>query len=181
MKRELTPYSIGPKSDGQISFPLRTALVENDILNNKKSKYEVFLQVNNYLLYEHVNEGTSLKLITNLKWEDLHEEENLKKLQAYIEYLILLIKYKSLFNNIALTNIKLTWFYPVSMSKYHKGRLSEIWSEKMEKVFGSHFGNENVRSLPESVGPYYYYYKESYIRSDIISRCRGRLHGCIRL
>ena len=159
-ERELFPYSIGNNGNSEISFPLRTALVENKILNNKKSKYEVFQQVNNYLLYEHVDEGTSLELITNLKWEDLHEEKNLKRLQAYIEYLILLIKYKSLFKNVALANTKLTWFYPVSMSTYHKGRLSEIWSEKIEKVFGSHYRNENVRSLPESVGPYYYYYKK---------------------
>ena len=168
-ERELMPYAVGSSRGDGISFPLRTALVENKTLNKGDSQYDIYLHANNYLLYEHLEHGNDLELITNLKWEDLHEEANLKRLRAYLEHLILLIKYKSLFNNVALSNTKLTWFFPVSMSKYHKGRLSEIWSEKMEKVFGSHFKKENVRSIPESVGPYYYYYKKKGISGLTLS------------
>lgn len=168
-QRELIPFTVGKGSENEISFPVRTALVYNRTTNKADKNFEIFKQVNNYLFYEHMHQGSELKLETNLKWEDLHVGEHLRNLEAYIEHLVLMIKHKSLTNNIALKNLKLTWLYPVSMSKYHKGRLSKIWADKLVKVFGSEFIQENVRSIPESIGPYYYYYKKRAISGLTLS------------
>ena len=158
-ERELIPYSIG---DGkhEVNFPLRTALVEN--VNNKANEGEldIFQDANNYLLYEQKEEGEDLILNTNLKWEDLHSLSNLNRLYAYIEYLITLVYYKSLYLNIDPSNTQITWFYPVSMSRYHRGRLTEAWSKKIKKVYGDKYDESRLKKIPESIGPYYYYHKK---------------------
>lgn len=166
-EREMMPYTLGD-NDSKNSFPLRTALVE-DIHNNSSGSLEVFRSANNYLLYEKIGEGQDLQLHPNLKWENLHINENLSRLKTYIEYLLRLVYYKSVSLNIDLANVNITWFYPISMSRWHRGQLEDIWTSKAEHVFREKFNPENIRKLPESVGPYYYYYAKRAITGLTVS------------
>jgi hypothetical protein len=158
-ERELIPYTLGAKGSKN-GFPLRTALIENKNSAVGDDNREVFKNSNNYLLYEKLGEGNDHSLKTNLKWENLHNNINLQRLEAYIEYLIRLIYYKALSLNIDLSNVKITWYYPTSMSRYHRGRLSEAWIKNVRKIFRTKSDENNITKLPESVGPYFYYYKK---------------------
>ena len=135
--------------------PFRTCLVQNKDVNYNKPTF-VFADVNAAFDYEKVAIRKYLKAFTDLKWAN-DKTDNNSRLTHYIEELLLLCKSKVLSNNGNMGNTKVTWFYPVSMSTAHLGRLRRIWQKNFKKVFGNTVKEENLIDYPESIPPFYFY------------------------
>lgn len=135
--------------------PFRTCLVQNKDVNYSMPTF-VFADANAAFDYEKVAIRKYLKAFTDLKWANNKVEDN-ARLAHYIEELLLLCKGKVLSNNGNISNTKVTWFYPVSMSSAHLGRLRKIWQKSFKKVFGNSINENNLIDYPESVAPFYYY------------------------
>ncbi len=155
-ENELLPFTIGDKNS-EIHFPLRTAMVESDV--NFDMPVEIFKHLNNYLLYEIRSLDDYLTLNTTLKWEALDDPHNRIRLNAFIENLVWYIFFKSLTLNINIYTVNVVWFYPVSMGDFQKGLMREAWENSFLKIFGKKFPLNNIKSIPESIGPYIYYFK----------------------
>jgi len=135
--------------------PFRTCLVQNKDVNYSKPTF-VFADANAAFDYEKVVIRKYLKAFTDLKWAK-DDNDNTSRLTHYIEELLLLCKSKVLRNNGNMSNTKVTWFYPVSMSSAHLGMLRSIWQKNFKKVFGNNISEKNLSDYPESVAPFYYY------------------------
>jgi len=104
------------------------------------------------------------RLYQDIKWSN--ETLAAKRMQAYIESLMLILRSKVVMNGGDLTATKIVWFYPVSMSKNKVNQLSKIWKEAYVKFFGDN--DSNVMHMTESVAPYEYY-KAQYGAADIVT------------
>jgi len=135
--------------------PYRTCLIQNKDVNYMKPTF-VFADANAGFDYEKVSIRPYLKPFTNLKWAK-DGNDNTARLSLYIEELLVLCKNKVLLNQGNLTNTKVTWFYPVSMSSAHLNRLRAIWKNKYLKVFGVSANPEKLIDFPESIAPFYYF------------------------
>jgi hypothetical protein len=153
LKQEVISKFFG--KDELRNSPFRTCLVQNKDVNYSKPTF-VFADVNAAFDYEKVAIRKYLKAFTDLKWAN-NKTDNNARLTHYIEELLLLCKGKVLSNNGNISNTKVTWFYPVSMSSAHLGRLRTIWKNNFIKVFGSGMNENNLIDYPESVAPFYYY------------------------
>jgi len=135
--------------------PFRTCLVQNKDVNYNKPTF-VFADANAAFDYEKIAIRKYLKAFTDLKWAN-DKTDNNSRLTHYVEELLMLCKSKVLSNNGNMGNTKVTWFYPVSMSSAHLGRLRTIWKKNFKKVFGNTVKENNLIDYPESVAPFYYY------------------------
>lgn len=163
---ELFPYTFG-ENNNICKFPLRTAMVENNIDFNKP--VEIYNHLNNYLLYEKRKEPEYLKLTTTLKWENLNDHKNRVRLESYLENLTWLIYYKALSLQVDFSSIEIVWFYPISMNKYQIQLMKAEWKKNLENIFGIKPNDKNIQSIPESIGPYIYYYKVKAITGQSVS------------
>lgn len=135
--------------------PFRTCLIQNKDVNYKKPTF-VFTDANAGFDYEKVAIRKYLKAFTDLKWAN-EQTDNNQRLKHYIEELLMLCKNKVLMNNGNMSNTKVTWFYPVSMSSAHLNRLRSIWRNSFKDVFGENVKEKNLIDFPESVAPFYFY------------------------
>ncbi len=152
-EQEIIPHTFGHED---LSFPLRTALVENQDLNFNNER-ELFKHLNNFLLLEKRTIEQHLKLTTDLKWSNYSKNEDKKRVESYVEYLLTLIYYKVLLLNGRLENTKIIWFYPISMTSFQQGNIEDIWKKSYIKVFGKRANPENLTKMAESIAPFYYY------------------------
>lgn len=154
---EIFPRVISENSE--FNYPLRTALLEiNEV--DFTQQIEVFSHINKYLLYHKKHTPEYQRVVSDLKWENLHKLENSKRVEAYFENVILLLYYKALFLGVSFKNISIKWFYPTSMGSNHRNAMDKTWRDSIQKVFQSAIPDSKLGSLPESIGPYFYYYKK---------------------
>ncbi|UAM99107.1 hypothetical protein K8354_04585 [Polaribacter litorisediminis] len=135
--------------------PFRTCLVQNQDVDYQQST-SIFTHVNAGFDYEKTPIRGYLKAFTDLKWAK-NETNNDTRLSHYIEELLLLCKNKVLINNGNLSNTKIKWFYPVSMTSNHLNRLRQKWANNYKLVFGENANPTNLINFPESIAPFYYY------------------------
>lgn len=154
--KEIFPGLIGGQSE--TSFPLRTALAENDDIDFSKP-IEVYGHINKYLLFHSKYPLDYQRPRTDLKWENLHLDENNKRLKAYFENTILLIYYKALALKIPFNRLSLMWFFPTSMGTSHRNQMNQTWKDCVKEVFGDAIPETSLKDIPESIGPYFYHYK----------------------
>jgi hypothetical protein len=153
LNMELIPNEI---TKGAIcSFPLRTALLENNS-TNWSSLPQPFLDTNVAYFYEGVGTQQHHNIITDLKWRILSNPVDKLKISHFIEGVLETIKIKLLADGITFNNLEIFWLYPVSMTKFQLGGLEEIWKKAVNKVF-----NQDIKlsKIPESIAPYNYYDK----------------------
>ena len=140
--------------DGEIrNAPFRTCLVQNADINFAQPT-NILTHTNIGFDYEKRDIRGYLKIFTDLKWANV-KENNVKRVEQYIEQMLVLCKNKVLMNNGNLKNTKITWFYPVSMTTYRLNSFRSIWSKMFEKTFGK--GSDGLLCYPESIAPFYYY------------------------
>jgi hypothetical protein len=133
--------------------PFRTCLVQN--VNIKFSQpANIFTHTNIGFDYEKNTIRPYLKACTDLKWAS-NDGDNVKRIEHYIEEMLVLCKNKVLMNNGNLSNTKIIWFYPVSMTTNRLNIFRNIWQEKFGKVFN--INSDNLSNYPESIAPFYYY------------------------
>ena len=145
---EFIPSLIG--NDSEYKFPHRTVLAESHNLNIEMETFSL-ADFNIPFIYERKAEKD--KIQSNLKWAK-KEKGNEKRITAYFEKIIMLLRNKVLLNKGNLAQTKLVWFYPSSMKPARKSQLEQSWNELFYKYFKP---NQSAIGVPESLAPYYYF------------------------
>lgn len=146
---EFVPKLIGNGEDYQ--FPHRTVLAESHSLNIGASPTYALADFNIPFTYERKEDIDRVQ--PNLKWAK-NETGNERRVNAYFETLILLMRNKVLFGGGNLAETRLTWFYPSSMKMGRKGQLEQAWTQLYQQYFNS---SRLPVGITESLAPFYYF------------------------
>ena len=153
LKQEILPLNIKPQSEYQT--PFRTCLLENETINYNQETI-TFGDCNIGFDYEHKAILNYLKRQTNIKWAGVNDPNRHARVKHYIEELLILCKNKVLLNNGDIENVKITWFYPVSMQRARVNHLRAEWDKAFTNVFNME-PELHLFSIPESTAPFYFY------------------------
>lgn len=153
LKQEVISKKFG--KDEVRKAPFRTCIIQNTGVNYNQPTF-IFADANAGFDYEKVTIRKYLKAYTDLKWANNGTDNN-SRLSLYIEELLVLCRNKVLMNNGNLGTVKMTWFYPVSMTSSHLNRLRAVWKKNFKKVFGEIVSATNLIDFPESIAPFYYF------------------------
>ncbi|MDX2000889.1 MAG: hypothetical protein SFW35_00525 [Chitinophagales bacterium] len=145
---EFVPQLLGGASE--YKFPHRTVLAENHSLNIETETFAI-ADFNIPFFYEKRVEKD--KIQSNLKWAK-KEKGNDKRLRAYFEKLIILLRNKVLFNKGDLSQTRLVWFYPSSMKPARKSSLETTWVQLFQQYFNP---VKPPIGITESLAPFYYF------------------------
>ncbi|MDN5289028.1 MAG: hypothetical protein JWR38_5302 [Mucilaginibacter sp.] len=158
---QLIDYEFVPKligNDSEYAFPQRTVLAENRSLNIDAMDTFTLADLNIPFVYEKKVDMDRIQ--SNLKWAK-KESGNVQRVHAYLENLIMLMRNKVLFGKGKLSQTRLTWFYPSSMTEGRRGQLENEWRELFYKYF-SH--EATLVSMTESLAPYYYFKENNQLK-----------------
>ena len=149
---EFVPLHLGKKSE--YKFPHRTVLAESHSLNIETETFSL-ADFNIPFFYEkNYDKNISRdKIVPNLKWAK-KEKGNEKRVTAFFEKIIMLMRNKVLLNRGNLSQTNLVWFFPSSMKPARKSTLENIWNELFQKYFKS--VNKPI-GISESLAPFYYF------------------------
>ncbi len=145
--------------DDIYGFPLRSALASNA---NGDGGHTLFSDINIPFLYER-QYFDGYNVATNLKWRG---DNTLSK--EFLRELVLLIKAKALLENADLANVRLVYFYPVSMGGGDRGKLEVAWQDLYNTYMGGDIDN-NLHVYPESIAPAFYYKSADVAGSSYVS------------
>lgn len=146
-EQDFIPETIGDKD--LHSFPIRTVYV-----TKKDVKYGTaipFCDGNIPFLYEKEKIPQWDRVITNLKWED-----NYGLLKLHIETIFIMLRNKVILNGGRLSDTKILWFYPASMTAHKVASFARMRKDAYEKYFGPD-ADQNVISISESKAPYLHF------------------------
>lgn len=161
---EWLPDRVGESS--RASFPTRTVLLENN--PNWAQNLHAFQDFNPALLYEKQPlPRDTYEVRTNLKWanqgphqNDQEGNKNEKRVIGYLESLVLLMRNKVLLNKGNLTQTRVIWFYPLSMTSRRRDFFAEEWNRLVAKhITRATFPHR----IPESTAPYYWFRSQNLI------------------
>ena len=148
IEHEFVPQHLGNGSE--YKFPHRTVIAESHSLNVETETFSL-ADFNIPFIYERKPEKD--KIQSNLKWAK-KEKGNEKRVRAYFEKIIMLLRNKVLFNRGNLSQTKLVWFYPSSMKPARKSQLESTWNE----LFNLYFNPiQQAVGITESLAPFYYF------------------------
>jgi hypothetical protein len=151
--RELIDHEFVPQHLGngsEYKFPHRTVIAESHSLNVETETFSL-ADFNIPFIYERKPEKD--KIQSNLKWAK-KEKGNEKRVRAYFEKIIMLLRNKVLFNRGNLSQTKLVWFYPSSMKPARKSQLESTWNELFNLYFNP---TQPAVGITESLAPFYYF------------------------
>lgn len=148
IEHEFVPQHIGNGSE--YKFPHRTVIAESHSLNVETETFSL-ADFNIPFIYERKPEKD--KIQSNLKWAK-KEKGNEKRVRAYFEIIIMLLRNKVLLNKGNLSQTKLVWFYPSSMKPARKGALENTWNELFNQYFNP---TQQAVGITESLAPFYYF------------------------
>lgn len=148
IEHEFVPEMIG--TDSIYKFPQRTVIAESHYLNIETETFAL-ADFNIPFTYELKPEIDRIQ--SNLKWAK-NERGNQKRIEAFFENLILLLRNKVLLNNGNIAQTKLVWFYPSSMKPNRKATLEKTWNTLFEQYFGN---SSSLIGINESLAPFYYF------------------------
>ena len=148
IEHEFIPQLIG--GDSEFKFPQRTVLSESHSLNIETETFSL-ADFNIPFVYEKKIQKD--KIVSNLKWAK-KEKGNEKRIRAFFENIIMLMRNKVLFNKGNLSETRMIWFYPSSMIPARKAALENTWNELFQQYFNP--ANKPV-GITESLAPFYYF------------------------
>lgn len=148
IEHEFVPQLLGGSSE--FKFPHRTVIAESHSLNIETETFSL-ADFNIPFIYERKPEKD--KIQSNLKWAK-REKGNEKRVRAFFEKIIMLLRNKVLFNRGNLSQTRLVWFYPSSMKPARKSSLENTWNELFQQYFNP--ANKPV-GITESLAPFYYF------------------------
>jgi hypothetical protein len=148
IEHEFVPRIIGNGSE--FKFPHRTVIAESHSLNIETETFSL-ADFNIPFVYERKPEKD--KIQSNLKWAK-KEKGNEKRVRAFFEKIMMLMRNKVLFNKGNLSKTQLVWFYPSSMKPARKSDLENTWNELFHQYFNP--ANPAV-GITESLAPFYYF------------------------
>jgi len=147
---EFVPNYIGSGSGSGYKFPHRTVISENQFLNIDT---ETFSLADFNIPFSYEKKPLADRVQTNLKWAK-KEKGNTKRIGAFFETIIMLLRNKVLFNKGDLSKTRLIWFYPSSMKPARKSDLESAWEELFVRYFKSSY---KPTGITESLAPFYYF------------------------
>lgn len=145
--------------DNVYGFPLRSALAGNVGNDGGRS---LFKDVNIPFLYER-KFFDGYEVTTGLKWMG-----DTTPAKEFLRELTLLIKAKTLLENVDLRNVHVVYFYPVSMGGSDRRKLQDTWEELFRTYLGDNAA-DNLQAYPESIAPAYYYKSADVTGSSYVS------------
>ena len=157
--REFVPAFIGVEG-AESAFPIRTATCESPAFTNE-GNWLLFGSINigfhmsrDGFLYNNPEDG---RYHTNLKWETEGSDRanGIRRIQAYVRELLLLIKHKVALNEGNVRETQVVWSRPLSMKNAAQQDLRDIWESEYQTVFGQAPGSQ-LADLSESWAPYLY-------------------------
>ncbi|MCR5455992.1 MAG: cell division FtsA domain-containing protein [Bacteroidales bacterium] len=148
--QELCPMLVGRQEVSK--FPMRSAFLIGKNTNWLAPHFALG-HANFAFFYERIREDGYNKIATNLKWSN--DNDNDKIVNCYIESLFFIMRNKVLLNGGTLSDTKVFWTYPLSMTLAKKIKFKAIWNNAYKKYFGP--DTSNIVDVNESVAPYYYY------------------------
>jgi hypothetical protein len=148
IEHEFVPRVIGNGSE--FKFPHRTVLAESHSLNIETETFSL-ADFNIPFIYERKPEKD--KIQSNLKWAK-KEMGNEKRVRAFFEKIIMLMRNKALLNKGNLSKTQLVWFYPSSMKPARKSDLENTWNELFNQYFNP---IKEAIGITESLAPFYYF------------------------
>jgi hypothetical protein len=150
--KEFVPVIIGKGK--MASFPQRTVLAESHDISFGSDTY-VIGDFNIPFPYEKqpINE---YKITANLKWQNYEmNKEAERRVEAFFEKLLFMIKAKVLLNQGRLEDTEIIWTYPSSMTAGKLSNLEALWQRSIGRYIS--LKKENQSKISESIAPYYYY------------------------
>lgn len=157
---DLSPIEIGDK----FTFPTRTALSEASATDWQQPVIPM-AQTNIPLVYGHRLTFDYNTITTDLKWSN--EATNIRRVESYIDNLMLLMRNKVLLEGGQLNNTKIIWFYPGSMTTARRNAYQSVWNSAYQKYFDGAAGN--ICTTLESVAPYEYFRRQTPAASRMVS------------
>ncbi|MEM6842604.1 MAG: hypothetical protein AAF632_10300 [Bacteroidota bacterium] len=155
--RDLIPQELLPRHIGQqfeFRFPQRTVIGENHNLNLGTSTY-VLSDFNIPFVYEKYPIQNNTRVTTDLKWSNYtRNPEDKRRVEAFFENLLFLIRAKVLMNNGDLKKTRLIWFYPSSMLPNRRNSLEATWQDLYHRYVTA---ERDPQKLSESIAPFYFY------------------------
>jgi hypothetical protein len=148
IEHEFVPLLLGQGSE--YKFPQRTVLAESHSLNIETETFSL-ADFNIPFIYEKKPEKD--KIQSNLKWAK-KEKGNEKRVRAYFEKIIMLLRNKVLLNKGNMSQTRLVWFYPSSMKPARKASLENTWNELFNQYFRP---SQPATGITESLAPFYYF------------------------
>lgn len=158
IEKDYIPSVIG---ESDFHFPTRTVLSCAKTVD-WTNVIDPFTLVNLPFTYDKRSELPYNNFVYNIKWG--HGDE-LRVMESYVRCLMLIIRNKALLNDGDLHNIKITWFYPISMTPKRLCRLKETWND----AYGKYFGNGITNCMTESSAPIQYFFKRYATATDLVN------------
>jgi len=152
ISQEFLPERIGKDSD--FKFPQRTILGHHESVDTSNPTYSL-ADFNIPFIYEKETIYRGTKVKTNLKWSNytLNADDE-RKIEAFFEEIMFMIRNKVLMNNGRLEDTKLIWFYPSSMIEDRRNHLENTWQTLFSKYIST---KSNPQKISESIAPFYYF------------------------
>jgi hypothetical protein len=157
---EFLPDAIG--KDSEFSFPIQTAISEH-INYNHAQKPDSLADHNIPFYYGKQVRRPNAQIATNLKWANYAlEQADQNRVDMFLETLAFMMRCKVLSNGGDPARTEIVWFYPSSMAPQRRSKLQSLWRENFAQylapVRDEAVGrNSNLRSISESLAPYYHY------------------------
>ena len=92
--------------------------------------------------------------------------ENEERIRCYIESLFMMIRTKVVQMGASLSQTRIMWFYPISMSPIKQGLFQNLWKKAYQKYFNS---KGEPMCITESVAPYSFFQKTRADVSNIVT------------
>ena len=150
-------------------FPIKSELIVKDNLNWNQNDFicggDVGINYSNDEKYNKDSNGGEIatyfkeetNIASNFKWFSGRSSIGKKQVNIYLDHLFIFLKHYLMINNANFDTLKLTYTYPLSMSKGKLRVLTNVYAEKMTTYFNMNNPHDNLRSISESISPYYYY------------------------
>lgn len=139
-------------------FPMRTAIAAN---MSSDTRPAALRSVNIPFLYER-KAFNGYKISTMLKWSG-----DTELAEQYLREIMMLIRTRVILDNASLSNVRIVYFYPVSMSRSLQQRYLTLWENLYMRYLDSE--KADVLPLPESVAPAFFYHDSVSAGSDFVS------------
>ena len=145
---DFIPLLLGP--GGTARFPQRTLIAE-DAENRPDTTTQVLADLHIPFAIDSISTGDSITRY--FAWGDRNPGRD-KRLKAFFEILILLIKSKVLFNGGDLRATRIVCSFPSNMKPGRRSDLLKYWKDLCEKHLG---GGIDLQAIPAALGVFYYY------------------------
>ena len=142
---DFMPDIIGSK----YSYPMRTVLAELSTSNWNTPMYAV-ADTNIPFIYENRTSPSYQTHLTDLKWSN--DPTNVSRIEHYITNLLIMIRNKILLGGGDLSQTKVVWFYPMSMTVNRYESFKNSWDTLYKKYIDA---NGQTIAMSESFAPYY--------------------------